>query len=99
MTGENYLLVNQWDSIVAKSPDTEILKWILREKERIRIVKGKEGWDILRGDEGKKFMHGYGDIEHHGKQGYTYMEVWEDLTVFDLAKPLGYTVYKSVKTE
>lgn len=99
MTGENYLLVNQYDSIVAKSSDINILKLDLFQKERIRIVKGEEGWEVIRGDEGKKFMHGYGDTEHHGKQGYTYMEVWEDLTVFNLAKPLGYTVYKSIKTE
>lgn len=93
---EMYLLVNQWDSIVAKSPDTNILKLVLCQIERIRVVKGEEGWEVLRGDEGKRFMHGYGDTEHHGNQGYTYMEVWEDLTVFKLAKHLGYTVYKSV---
>lgn len=96
---DNYLLVNQYDSIVAKSPDVNILKLALCQKERIRIVKGNEGWEILRGDEGKEFMHGYADVEHHGKNGYTYMQVWKDLTVFNLAKPLGYTIYKSIQTK
>lgn len=49
MTSENYLLVNQYDSIVAKSSDVNILKLALCQKERIRIVKGEEGWEVIRG--------------------------------------------------